>query len=179
MRRSYSLFFLAFAALALAGCATKPTSEHMEPDFLAVTAPTQPFLVNVNVDGGRDTDWPFEVSAKDYQDALLSTINHKRIFQRAFSGASADLDLHVSIVELEYDNFGINLEARIRSRWTLVRQASHQVLSDKIYENSYTAGVDEGLVAHTRLKNAIWGAARASIREGLEHLAEVDIRKNR
>jgi hypothetical protein len=175
--RSYSLFTLLFAFVALlAGCATPATYEGMVPVAFE-TAKKHPKTVSVSVTGGKETDSTGkpQISDATFAQALTEAITKSQTFSRVVQGKGGDYLLTVALFNMEQPSFGLSFMVKMEAGWTLKRTDSGATVWQESIKSEHTATTSDAFAAVTRLRLATEGAARNNIAQGLAKISKLNL----
>ena len=173
MIASIARFSLVVAAsIILVGCASPSDPAAMVPTN-AIVGKTHSGSVNLAVSGGHETNglWTSQVSSKDFQTALESSILHYGVFSRVIQNGGADYRLDVSLVRLAQPLIGFNMTVTSTVAWRLADTKTGRVLWEQTIVSPYTATISDAFIGIERLKLANEGAIRESIKSGIEHIS--------
>lgn len=168
-----SLCLVCCAVMASCAAPTSPTA------MVPAGGSTRKFnkTVVLAVTGGEETKRPsaFTVSNQDFAAAIQSTIEQNDVFSRVFRSGNADYRLEVRLIELDRPMAGFNMTVTADVSWRVREAQSDRLVWQKNIRRSHTAHTGEAFVGVKRLKLAIEGAMRESIKAGLEEISKLPL----
>lgn len=162
--RSVFASLLACGALA-SGCSSIPQAAAMQPEDVSFVM-KQPASLMVRASGGQEFD--FRISDAEFEKALRESLVESGLFSRiADQGAEYRLDVVLGD--------GTGIEGRELSvLWSLSRGDTQETVWQEIVT---TRGRSHHFVGVTRQRRGLEFAARENIRQGLERLAAVKLKR--
>ncbi len=133
--------------------------------------------VHVLTEGGRGTSALFgrsQISDKGLKLAIIKSIQKYGLFSSVVKVGESDYTLQVKLLGLDQPLAGINMEVRMSTHWTLSDREGNKVWENFI-ASTYKANFGEALIGTTRLAKANEGAARQSIKEGIEEISNLKL----
>jgi len=116
------------------------------------------------------------VSTHHEADVILPMIRADGIFPSTEISGDTPYFLTVRIIKVNTPSFGFRMTVDMQAIWTLYRTADKEVLFNEKIPSTYTGGVFEGGIhGGNRVRVAMEGATRESIRIGLEKIAARDL----
>jgi len=152
--------FLIITTLAfLYGCVSPATVEDMVPDVPSGEAYAFDGGYNLAVsgaDGGYVTNAGFQSAAIQAFDA-----------SGVFSDSGKKFIISASILSVVTDNFGLDLEAKVRVKWELRPMESSKPIWAAVIATDHTATVGDNFVAAQRIQTAVEEAAKKNIQSAV------------
>lgn len=151
--------------IALSGCASPAMNENMIPqgEALYLVAPGSKFnqsIKKTEVSGGSETIpiWTSQVSSENFQLALNDSLKKAGVLSN-----NGRYDLKAKLVALDQPAFGIGMTVRATVDYIIRDTVGNNVIFDETIESSFTAGMDDSMIAVRRLRLANEGAIRRNI----------------
>jgi len=172
-----SVMLIAVAVVGLTGCASPANRE-------AMSTPNQSFnkqysySVSVSAQGGGETGAmdSSNISNEDFKAAIEQSITQSQLFKTVIQGKDGDYELTVSISPLTKPMMGFSFTVDMEAGWSLVKVSDKSVVMRKLIKSSHTATMGDSMVGVTRLRMAVEGAARDNIAQGLQAIADLNLR---
>ncbi len=187
------LVLIAIAAGASMFCSVSMADEAAVSQGAAVGENDGPGMVGLGVSGasaGITSDY-FEqalteaivadrifsgVSSTHEAAVILPMIRADGIFPSTEVSGDTPYFLSVRIIRVDTPSFGLRMTVDMQAMWTLYRTANKEVLFNEKILSTYTGGVFEGGIhGGNRVRVAMEGAARESIRIGLGKIVALDL----
>lgn len=159
------------------GCASPANRESMSlPSF--TTSKQFNKSVSVVVFGGSDTGAmdSTNISDGEFKASIEDAITKSKLFREVTRGSNSDVDLQVSITSLSKPSFGFTFEVSMEAGWILTRRSDKSILIKKSIKSAGKATTSDALIAVTRIQMAVERAAQNNISQGLNAIAELDIK---
>lgn len=162
--------------LHLAGCASPASHEGMTAEAVAVSKKL-PYSVSVETKGGSETGAmdSSNISNADLKAAIESSIVKSSLFKNVVQGKNGDYDLTVSVTDMSKPIFGMSFTVEMETAWSLIKRSDNSVAMRKVIKSSHTATMSDAVVAVTRLRLAVEGAARTNIAQGLKAISDLNL----
>lgn len=164
--------------LASVGCATaaKTTAMMPNPGQLQLVS-HHAGAVEVAVSGGEKTNplWTSQISSDGFQQALGQAVQQSGLFSETVSSGQGNYRLDVALGKADQPMVGLAMTVGMTSHWKLTRTTDQTVVWQDTIRGEYKAAFTEHLVGYERLRKANEGAARVTIREGLQRLSKVQL----
>lgn len=166
------------AVIVLAGCASGARPSEMvyvpedTPDF---NRELERQIAIGHVRGGEQTNpaWISAIGGDEFAIAVARTLSGLDLFCE--DGRHV---LDIALLDVAHPAFGIEMEVITTIRYVLRDSISNAVVMDETVIAGYTATVRQSLYGATRLRLANEGSARANIKQFVELLARLDIRRD-
>jgi len=161
----------------LAGCAAPANREAMSPPNVTV-AKKFPYTVFVETRGGSETGAmeSSNISNEDLKAAIESAIVKSALFRSVIQGKTADYELAVTVAQVSKPILGASFTVTMEAGWSLTMASDKSVVMRKVIASSHTAAWNEAFAGTTRLRLALEGAARENISQGLQAIAQLDLK---
>lgn len=174
-RRLNSLI-IAAAVLGLTACASPANREAMSAADVTVTK-KYPYSISVQTQGGNETGamTSSNISNEDLKSAIEISIVGSKLFKSVVQGKNGDYELTVTVIQLSKPLFGTSYTVNMEAAWALTKISDNTVVMRKAIKSSHTATMGDALVAVTRLRLAVEGAARNGIVQGLQAISELNL----
>lgn len=168
---------LILAVSGLYGCASPADVKGMVAQVQ--TSITQPFTVAVRTQGGSETGAmdPSMISDADFAKAIEESITKGRVFTSVVSGKESDYELGVTILNFNKPMFGGSFIITLETAWSLTDTKTREAVMRKNITATYKASFGDSVVAVTRFRLALEGAAREAIKQGLEEISRLTLKK--
>lgn len=143
------------------------------------TSTTHPFSVGIRTQGGSETGAmdPSMISDTDFAKAIEESIINGRIFTSVVHGKASDYELGVTILNFNKPMFGGSFTITLETAWSLTNTTTREAVMRKNITSTHTASFGDSVVAVTRFRLALEGAARKNIKQGLEEIAQIAIKQ--
>jgi hypothetical protein len=110
-----------------------------------------------------------------YEQTVVDAINASEIFS---SGDDQHYSLDIRIVKVITPSFSKNMTVSMKTVWKFYHTAENILLLEENILSTYTGGVFEGgIIGANRVRVAMEGATRESVRTGMELLATLHLEK--
>lgn len=176
--KSLLLSLIAISGFLLGGCAT-PTPSNAMVATPAGIAHKHPVSVSIKVNGGaeKSSESASQVSNPDFTAALAKSISQSGVFEKIIAPGEAtpDYQLEVTLAGLDQPVIGAAMTATLESNWVLTRHSNGYVMWKKTIKTSHTTAAREAFTGVDRLRLAIEGAARETIRQGLTEIGAITL----
>jgi len=161
------------AVVGLTGCASTATREAMSVGTPATKS--YPYSVSVQTRGGTETSATTgsTISNEELKAAVESSIMQSKLFKSVVQGGNGDYELTVIVTQLTKPVFGASFTVDLETGWSLIKASDKSVVMRKVVKSSHTATLDDAIVGATRMRMAVEGAARKSIAQGLQAIADL------
>lgn len=115
------------------------------------------------------------ITADYYEQAVVDAINSSDIFPNS---DNKYYSLDIRIVKIDTPSFSKNMTVSMKAVWKFYRTAEKTPLFEKNILSTYTGKAFEGgLIGANRVRVAMEGAARESVRTGMGLLATLNLNK--
>jgi hypothetical protein len=131
---------------------------------------------------GKHLSAPIELSVRgasagittdNYEQAVVDALGASDLFP---SGDNRHYALDIRIVSVATPSFSKNMTVSMKAVWKLVCRKRNVTLLEENIVSTYTGGLFEGgFIGANRVRVAMEGATRESIRAGMELLATLDL----
>jgi hypothetical protein len=169
----FCLPIIILTALFLAACSTPAERAQMTPQTLDFGA-QHPYSLKVQTSGGAQTGAmdSSNISDADLKAAIEEAVVTSKLFKAIVKGSDGDYELTVNITSLSKPVFGTTFTVELETAWTLTKVSDRSVVMRKAIQSTGKATMGDALVAVTRLRLAVEGAARDNINQGLVAIAK-------
>lgn len=172
----FSWAILLAAASGLYGCASPAEVKGMVAQVKI--AASQPFSVGIRSQGGSETGAmdPSMISNADFAKAIEESIVNGRVFTSVVNGKDSDYELSVTILNFNKPMFGASFAITLETAWSLTNTKTREAALRKNITSTHTASFGDSVVAVTRFRLALEGAARNNIKQGLEEISRLSLK---
>jgi hypothetical protein len=139
---------------------------------------TQPYSVGVRTQGGGETGTldPSMISNADFAKAIEESIINGRIFSSVVQIKDADYELGVTILNFNKPMIGASFTITLETAWSLTNTKTREIALRKNITSTHTATFGDSAIGVTRFRLALEGAARESIKKGLEEISGLSLK---
>jgi hypothetical protein len=88
---------------------------------------------------------------------------------------AADYVLDIRLINVRAPQQGFDMTAAATSRWKLTEVRGEERVFEEIFTTPHSVSMGEAFVGSTRVRLAMEGALRESIRTGINWLSELDL----
>ena len=172
----FAIVVMVAAAAVLTGCASPASRESMAAPT-ATVGKQYPYSVSVEAKGGAQTEAmdSSNISDADFKAAIESSITQANLFKSVVQGKGGDYELTVTVTQLSKPIFGASFTVTMEAGWVLIKAADKTIVLRQVVTSQHTATMSDALVAVTRLRLAVEGAARNNITQGLQAIAALNL----
>lgn len=159
------------------GCASPANRESMSPPSFATSKQFNK-SVSIVVFGGSDTGAmdSTNISDLEFKASIEDAITKSKLFREITKDLNSDVDLQVSIASLSKPSFGFTFEVSMEAGWILTRRSDKSILMKKSIKSTGKATTSDALIAVSRIQMAVERSAQNNISQGLNAIAELDIK---
>jgi hypothetical protein len=116
------------------------------------------------------------ISNADFAKAIEESIINGRIFSSVVQIKDADYELGVTILNFNKPMIGASFTITLETAWSLTNTKTREIALRKNITSTHTATFGDSAIGVTRFRLALEGAARESIKKGLEEISGLSLK---